>query len=65
MNGLLNLYSKGVKEYYSDKKSWDQLCDEDENRAVNDIWDYIMPYVSFFCFILGCLSGAYALFGSG
>jgi len=62
MSNLFESYIKGVNDYFSDKKSWDELYNEDVERSINDIWSYIFPYASFSCFIFGCISGSYALF---
>ena len=62
MSGLLKNYKQGVEDFYSDKITWAALSDADKERAVTDCFDYIIPYLSFFCFITGCGIGAYALF---
>jgi hypothetical protein len=63
MSYLFEAYKKDVNEYFSDNKSWEQVCSGDDDRAVEDIFDYIIPYASFGCFISGCILGACALFG--
>ena len=62
MSGLLKKYKQGVEDFYSDKITWAALSDADKERAVTDCFDYIIPYLSFFCFIAGSGIGAYALF---
>ena len=62
MSGLLDKYIQGVENFYSDKMTWTALSDADKERAVTDYCDYIIPYLSFFCFIAGSGIGAYALF---
>lgn len=62
MSGLLKKYKQGVEDFYADKITWTALCDADEERAVASRLDYLFPYLSFFCFILGSGAGAYALF---
>lgn len=62
MSGLFKNFKNDIDHYYADKITWNHLHDEDKERAVEDIWDYITPYASFGCFITGCISGALALF---
>ena len=64
MSDLFKLYKKDAEQYFSNNKSWEQVCAEDDNRAVEDIWDYFFPYTSFVCFILGCIFGAFSILGS-
>jgi len=62
MSRLFESYKIGVDHYYTDQITWAHLHREDEKLAVEDKWDYIIPYISFGCFILGCVCGAVALF---
>lgn len=62
LSGLLKKFKIDVDHYYADKITWYHLHEEDKVRAVEDKWDYIIPYASFGCFIAGCISGALALF---
>ncbi len=62
MSGLLKKYKQGVEDFYADKITWASLADDDKERAVPDCLDYIIPYLSFLCFIVGSGIGAYALF---
>lgn len=62
MSRLLKKYKQGVEDFYADKITWAELADADKKRAVPDFLDYIIPYLSFFCFIAGSGIGAYALF---
>lgn len=61
MSNLLRQWKSDVESYYSDKIAWQHLQDEDRKRSVTDVWDYILPYGAFFCFIGGCIVGAYSL----
>lgn len=62
MAHLLKEYSKSVKDFYNDKIEWGYLIEEDEKRAQRSRRNYIVPYSSFLCFILGIGAGACALF---
>lgn len=62
MSRLFKAWKSDVDHYYSDKVTWEYLHAEDEKRAVEDIWDYAVPYISFACFIAGSVSGAISLF---
>ncbi len=62
MSSLLKKYIQSVEDFYSEKITWTALSDADKERAVTDCFDYIIPYLSFFCFIAGSGIGAYALF---
>jgi hypothetical protein len=62
MSGLLEKYKQGVEDFYSDKITWTALTKADKERAIADCFDYIIPYASFLCFIVGSCIGAYRLF---
>ena len=62
MSRLLEKYKQGVEEFYLDKITWSTLASADKERAVTSYLDYIIPYSSFACFILGSGIGAFALF---
>lgn len=62
MSGLLKQYKQGVDDFYTDKITWVALAEADKKRAVATWLDYAIPYLSFFCFIVGSGAGAYALF---
>ena len=63
MSGIFKAWKTDVENYHSDKITWEHLVGEDKKRSVEDFWDYAFPYASFVCFIAGCISGAFALFG--
>jgi hypothetical protein len=62
MSGLFKAWKEDVDNYFSDKITWEHLQEQDNNRAVEDFWDYAIPYLSFGCFIGGSISGAVSLF---
>lgn len=62
MSDLLKKYKQGAEDFYADKITWVALSDADKERAVAGWLDYMIPYLSFFCFIMGSGAGAYALF---
>ena len=55
-------WRSAVDKYFNDKISWDQLNSEDIKRSATTFWDYFFPYLSFGCFIAGCIVGGLALF---
>lgn len=61
MSRLLKKYKQGVEEFYSDKITWATLANADKERAITSCVDYIIPYSSFACFILGSCIGAFTL----
>ncbi len=62
MAQLLTQYTKSVKDFYTDKIAWEYLIEEDEKMVQRSWRNYIVPYLSFLCFILGIGAGAAALF---
>jgi hypothetical protein len=62
MSNLFKNYKKSVEGFYSKKITWSALSEADKERADTNCFDYIIPYLSFFCFIAGSGIGAYALF---
>jgi hypothetical protein len=62
MSNLFKNYKKSVEDFYSEKITWSALSEADKERADTNCFDYIIPYLSFFCFIAGSGIGAYALF---
>jgi len=62
MSTLFEEYRSSVNNYFNDKITYSELTEADESRAKDDYWDYIIPYTSFACFVIGCGLGAYALF---
>lgn len=62
MSGLLKNFKQDVDDFYADKIAWIALIEADKKRAVAGFLDYAIPYLSFFCFIIGCSFGAYTLF---
>ena len=62
MSHLFKSYKSDVEHYYADKITWGHLREEDKKRAVEDFWDYAIPYSAFSCFIGGSISGAISLF---
>jgi len=61
MSNLLKKYKHGVNDFYGDKITWAALLDADKQRAVPDPIDYVIPYSSFLCFVVGSGIGAYSL----
>lgn len=61
MSNLFKSWKTEVENYYSDRITWGHLQNEDRKRAEQDIWDYVVPYASFACFIAGCIAGAWCL----
>ncbi len=62
MSGIFKAWKADVDHYYSDKINWEHLHQQDKTRAVEDFWDYAIPYLSFGCFVGGSISGAFSLF---
>lgn len=62
MSRLFSAWKVDVKHYQADKITWEHLQEQDNNRSVDDFWDYAIPYTSFACFIGGSISGAVSLF---
>ena len=63
MSSLFRAWKDNVDRFYGDEISWKDIIADDKCRAVVMWWDYAIPYASFACFILGCISGAISLFG--
>ncbi|MGQ2979326.1 MAG: hypothetical protein ACT6Q9_06480 [Polaromonas sp.] len=63
---LLNRYRADTEKFFGDQLSWIDLYKSDEKRALTfNLWNYLLPYTSFFAFIAGVAAGGVALFGSG
>ncbi len=62
MSRLFKTWKQDTSHYFEDKITWEHLQRQDDERAVEDFWDYAIPYGSFACFILGSISGALSLF---
>ena len=61
MSGLFKHWKSLVSAYFSDKTTYDYIITEDNKKAVEDIWDYVFPYASFGCFIIGSVIGFFSL----
>ena len=61
MSGLFKNWKSLVSSYFSDKKTWEEVGAEDDTKAVDNFWDYGIPYISFGCFIGGSAVGFIAL----
>jgi hypothetical protein len=55
-------YNQDAKAFLEEKITWEHLHECDIARLPNRLWDHIIGYVAFGCFILGSLIGAYSLF---
>jgi hypothetical protein len=53
MAQLLRQYTKSVKDFYTDKIAWEYLIEEDEKRVQRSRRNYVVPHLSFLCFLLG------------
>jgi hypothetical protein len=56
--GLYDHYKILVSQYYEGKIGWGALTKSDETKVGNSMAPYIFGYLSFACFIGGCISGA-------
>ena len=61
MSGLFKHWKSLVGAYFGDKTTYDYIIGEDNRKAVEDIWDYAIPYASFGCFIIGSIVGFISL----
>ena len=59
---LFKSFSSLINQYYSESIGWAHLTETDESNVGNPIAPYIFGYISFGCFILGCIFGACSLF---
>lgn len=57
MEGLMKHWRKNVAKYYIDEIGWKELVEIDENRVPSPLWDYILGYGAFLCFIVGSFEG--------
>lgn len=62
MSHLFKSYKKDVDLFYQAKLGWMELSNNDDGRAVEKRRDIAVPYISFGCFIWGCIVGAFSLF---
>jgi hypothetical protein len=61
IGNLFEQWQSLVKDYLDNKISYEEMMAADKKKAVEDIWDSVVPYASFGCFILGSSMGFYAL----
>lgn len=62
MSKLFKHWQNDLDHYYEDKITWSHLHHQDQQRAVEDFFDYAIPYASFICFLIGVVSGGHSLF---
>jgi hypothetical protein len=62
MSKLFTSWKSDVDRYYADEITWEHLHAEDNKKAIGDLWDYLIPYLAFVCFIAGSISGAISIF---
>ena len=56
--GLFEHYKSLVNQYYEDQVDWKVLQESDEKKVGNSIVPYVLGYLSFTGFVLGCIAGA-------
>ena len=61
LSGLFKNWKKDVTNFFNDQISWEHLLKEDEERAVENKLDHILPWLSFFCFIGGATTSFFSL----
>ena len=61
---LFRSYQDDANKFLKDLVSWEYLIEEDNKRTKPSFLQYIPPYSSFVCFIIGCILGGYSLFGN-
>lgn len=61
MSKLFNLWMRNTNRYFRDEIDYDSMNKKDDNMAVEDCWDFVIPYSSFACFVLGCITGLTSL----
>lgn len=59
--GLFANYQKQVAKYYENQIGWSDLLKSDNDKVGSPIVPYIFGYISFACFIVGSIIGAYTL----
>ena len=61
MDSLFKHFKSLAADYFQDKITYEVLFAKDTEKAVDDVWDYVFPYASFACFIIGSIIGFFAL----
>ena len=61
MESLFKNYRMLVNQYYNNKITWDEVIESDEKKVGQPLLPYILGYLSFGCFILGSIVGAFTL----
>lgn len=56
--GLFDHYKSLVDRYYEDEIDWKVLQEADEEKVGNSKVPYVLGYLSFLGFVLGCIAGA-------
>ena len=60
--GLFNHYRYLVNKYRKGELDWDGVVSADEKKSESSFSPYVLGYLSFAFFILGCIFGAFGIF---
>ncbi len=61
LRGLFDQWKLLTNEFFTDKKSWEEIIEADNKKVDGEKWVRRLPWMSFICFIVGCSIGAFAL----
>jgi len=61
MSGLFKHWKNLVAGYFSDENTYEEMIAADDKKAVMSLFDYLISYASFGCFIFGSIVGFFAL----
>ena len=56
---LFKKWRESVNDYFTDKKDWNQIIEEDVIRSSKFDWALLLAYISFGCFITGIVIGIF------
>lgn len=62
MSGLFHAWKRDTDHFFQGRITRQHLHDSDNARAQDSIWDFVLGYVAFGCFILGSLICGFSLF---
>ncbi|TVO77090.1 hypothetical protein [Sedimenticola selenatireducens] len=60
--GLFDHFQKLVRDYYDEKIGWNNMHELDQLKIGEPKLPYVYGYLSFSCFVFGCISGGIGIF---
>lgn len=62
LGAIFESFKNDVSKYQRNRLSYEKLNENDFNKSKVHLIDYVVPYTSAVCFLVGCSAGAYSFF---